>query len=187
MKAAQNIGVIKDGWNGFNVLHTAAGRVGALDVVRFPRCRAARTPPAILKGAKAGDIEVVYLLGVDEMDMGAAGRCLRDLPGQPWRCRRPPCRCHSAGCAYTEKSVTYVNTEGRPQMTRRANFPPGDAREDWAIIRALAGKLDVTLGFDNLDHLAPPCTRPHRIWPRWTPLKPADTAQLGDMLMRRAR
>jgi NADH-quinone oxidoreductase subunit G len=57
------------------------------------------------------------------------------------------------GSLYTEKSATYVNTEGRPQLARRANFPPGDAREDWAIIRALAGKLNVSMGFDNLEQL----------------------------------
>ena len=68
------------------------------------------------------------------------------------------------GAAYTEKSATYVNTEGRPQMARRANFPPGDAREDWAIIRALAGKLDVSLGFDNLEHLRASMYKAHRNW-----------------------
>jgi NADH-quinone oxidoreductase subunit G len=57
------------------------------------------------------------------------------------------------GAAYTEKSVTYVNTEGRPQMTARAAFPPGDAREDWAIVRALSDALGATLPWNNLAEL----------------------------------
>src|SRR5262249_13497753 len=57
------------------------------------------------------------------------------------------------GAAYTEKSVTYVNTEGRPQMTRRATFPPGEAREDWAILRALSEALGATLPWNSLTEL----------------------------------
>jgi NADH-quinone oxidoreductase subunit G len=85
------------------------------------------------------------------------------------------------GAAYTEKSVTYVNTEGRPQMTRRANFPPGDAREDWAIIRALAGKLDVTLGFDNIDHLRAAMYKAAPQLAALDTVETADAAQLGDL------
>ena len=57
------------------------------------------------------------------------------------------------GAAYTEKSVTYVNTEGRPQMTRRATFPPGEAREDWAILRALSEALGATQPWNSLPEL----------------------------------
>ena len=57
------------------------------------------------------------------------------------------------GAAYTEKSATYVNTEGRPQMTERAVFPPGEAKEDWAIIRALSAAVGQTLPYDTLSAL----------------------------------
>jgi NADH-quinone oxidoreductase subunit G len=181
MKAAQNIGVIKDGWNGFNVLHTAAGRVGALDVCALPTLPGGKDTAAILKGAKAGDIEVVYLLGVDEMDMGNLGDAFVIYQGSHGDAGAHRADVILPGAAYTEKSVTYVNTEGRPQMTRRANFPPGDAREDWAIIRALAGKLDVTLGFDNLDHLRAAMYKAAPHLAALDTLEAADTAQLGDI------
>ena len=153
MKAAQAIGVIKDGWNGFNVLHTAAGRVGALDVCALPTMPGGKDTAAILKGAKAGEIEVVYLLGADEIDMASLGNAFVIYQGSHGDAGAHRADVILPGATYTEKSATWVNTEGRPQMARRANFPPGDAREDWAIIRALAGKLDVNLSFDNLDHL----------------------------------
>jgi NADH-quinone oxidoreductase subunit G len=153
MKAANAIGIIKDDWNGFNVLHTAAGRVGALDVCALPTLPGGRNTAGILKGAKAGGIEVVYLLGVDEMDMSQLGDAFVIYQGSHGDAGAHRADVILPGATYTEKSATYVNTEGRVQMARRANFPPGDAREDWAIIRALAGKLDVSLGFDNLEHL----------------------------------
>ena len=153
MKAAQAIGVIKDDWNGFNVLHTAAGRVGALDVCALPTLPGGKDTAAILKGAKSGDIEVVYLLGVDEMDTKQLGDAFVIYQGSHGDAGAHRADVILPGATYTEKSATYVNTEGRVQMARRANFPPGDAREDWAIIRALAGKLDLTLGFDNLAQL----------------------------------
>ncbi len=153
MQAAQSIGVIKNGWNGFNVLHTAAGRVGALDVCALPTLPGGKDTAGILKGARAGSVEVVYLLGVDEIDMKQLGDAFVIYQGSHGDAGAHRADVILPGATYTEKSATYVNTEGRPQMARRANFPPGDAREDWAIIRALAGKLDVSLGFDNLEHL----------------------------------
>jgi NADH-quinone oxidoreductase subunit G len=57
------------------------------------------------------------------------------------------------GAAYTEKSATYVNTEGRAQQTVRAVFPPGEAREDWTILRALSAEIGKPLPFDTLEQL----------------------------------
>jgi NADH-quinone oxidoreductase subunit G len=85
------------------------------------------------------------------------------------------------GATYTEKSATWVNTEGRPQLARRANFPPGDAREDWAIIRALAGKLDVNLGFDNLEYLRAEMYKAAPHLAAIDTVAPADASLLGDI------
>jgi NADH-quinone oxidoreductase subunit G len=153
MQAAQSIGVIKGDWNGFNVLHTAAGRVGALDVCALPTLPGGKDTAGILRAARTGSVEVVYLLGVDEIDMNQFGNAFVIYQGSHGDAGAHRADVILPGATYTEKSATYVNTEGRPQMARRANFPPGDAREDWAILRALAGKLDVSLGFDNLEHL----------------------------------
>ncbi len=143
-KAAAANGALKPGWNGFAILHTAAARVGGLDLDFVPG------PPGLDAAAmaKRGALDVLFLLGADEIvvepgafviylgthgDRGAA-RADVILPG----------------AAYTEKSGIYVNTEGRVQLAERANFPPGDAREDWAILRALSDVLQHRLPFDSL-------------------------------------
>ena len=178
MQAAQSIGVIKSDWNGFNVLHTAAGRVGALDVCALPTLPGGKDTAAILKAAKAGSVEVVYLLGVDEIDMGQLGEAFVVYQGSHGDAGAHRADVILPGATYTEKSATYVNTEGRPQMARRANFPPGDAREDWAIIRALAGRMDVSLGFDNLEHLR---ASMYKIAPQLAALDSVEPADAGSL------
>jgi NADH-quinone oxidoreductase subunit G len=132
------------GWDGLAILHTAAARVGGLDLGFVPG------PGGVDAAAmtKSGALDVVFNLGADEIavepgafvvyqgthgDRGAA-RADVILPG----------------ATYTEKSGIYVNTEGRVQQADRANFPPGEAREDWAILRALSDALGVKLPFDSL-------------------------------------
>jgi NADH-quinone oxidoreductase subunit G len=142
--AARKLGVVKDGWNGFNVLHTEAALVGALDLGFVPGEGGLDTAAML----KSGALDVLFLLGVDEVVVpegafvvyqgthGDAGAHRADviLPG----------------AAFTEKSAIYVNAEGRVQMTNRASFPPGEAREDWAILRALSAVLGKVLPFDTL-------------------------------------
>jgi len=146
-KAAQKLGGVGEGWNGFSVLHTAAARVGALDLGFTPGAGALDAQAM----TKAGALDVIFNLGADEIaiDPGAfvvyigshgdrgAHRADVILPG----------------AAYTEKSGIFVNTEGRVQMSSRVVFPPGDAREDWAILRALSGALGQPLPFDSLSAL----------------------------------
>ncbi len=146
-KAAVASGVVKEGWNGFNVLHSAASRVGGLDLGLAPG-EGGLDASAM---AKAGALDVLFNLGADEIEVepgafavyigthGDRGAHRADviLPG----------------AAYTEKSGIYVNTEGRPQFAERAVFPPGDAREDWSILRALSEPLDARLPFDSLTQL----------------------------------
>ncbi len=154
-QAAVALGAVKDGWNGFGVLHTAASRVGALDLGFVPVSGGKNAAEM----AQAGGLDVLFLLGADEIDVppgafvvyigthGDSGAHRADviLPG----------------AAYTEKSGIYVNTEGRVQMANRAGFPPGDAREDWAILRALSDALGQKLPYDSLAQLRQAMFRAH--------------------------
>jgi NADH-quinone oxidoreductase subunit G len=151
-KACGAMGVIKEGWNGFNILHTAAGRVGALDVCALPGQGGLNTT-AMLAAAAKNSLDVLFLAGADEIDTTNLGTTFVVYMGTHGDAGANRADVILPGAAYTEKSATYVNTEGRPQMTSRAAFPPGDAREDWAIIRALSDHLGATLPWNNLEEL----------------------------------
>jgi NADH-quinone oxidoreductase subunit G len=146
-KLAADVGAVKPDWNGFAVLHDTASRVGALDI----GFAAGAGGLSAAQMATSGTLDVLFLLGADEVKVpdgtfvvyigthGDRGAHRADviLPG----------------AAYTEKSGIYVNTEGRVQMANRAAFPPGEAREDWAIIRALSDVLGNKLPYDSLGAL----------------------------------
>lgn len=152
-RLADAAGMVRDGWNGFNVLHTAAARVGGLDLGLVPG-DGGLDVAGMLAAAGQGGLDVVYLFGADEIDTTALG-----APGTGpfvvYQGHHGDAGAHRAdvilpGAAYTEKNGTYVNTEGRVQFGRRAVAPPGEAREDWAILRALSDVLGQSLGFNNL-------------------------------------
>jgi NADH-quinone oxidoreductase subunit G len=153
-KAATAIGVLKPelGWNGFNVLHTAAARVGGLDLGLVPG-KGGLDVAGILDAASSEKVEMVYLLGADEIDMERLGKAFVIYQGSHGDAGAHRADVILPGAAYTEKDAIYVNTEGRPQLTARAVFPPGDAREDWKILRALSAVLGKTLPFDTLQQL----------------------------------
>ncbi len=151
-RLAKDVGAVGGDWNGFCVLHTAAGRVGGLEIGCLPG-EGGRDTRAIVEGAGKGEIDVVFLLGADEIDMTALGQAFVVYQGTHGDAGAHRADVILPGAAYTEKSGTYVNTEGRPQLARRASFPPGDAREDWAILRALSGAVGQTLPYDSLDEL----------------------------------
>ncbi|MDZ4792467.1 MAG: NADH-quinone oxidoreductase subunit NuoG [Hyphomicrobiales bacterium] len=142
----------EDGWNGYNVLHAAAARVGALDIGFIPGDGGADMG-GMLDKAQGGGLDLLYLLGADEFDMSRIGKAYVVYQGSHGDRGARLADIVLPGVAYTEKSGTYVNTEGRVQMAERAVFPPGDAREDWTIIRALSDHLAKTLGYDNLGEL----------------------------------
>ena len=180
-KAAVAIGVVKDGWNGFNVLHTTAGRAGALDVCALPAKDGGKNTSQMLEAAKAGELDVLFLIGADEIDTTALGATFTVYMGTHGDAGAHRADVILAGAAYTEKQVTYVNTEGRPQMTQRASYPPGDAREDWAILRALSESLGSTLPWNNLDELR---AAMYKIAPqlmRLDQLTPSDATELADL------
>jgi NADH-quinone oxidoreductase subunit G len=144
---AEKLGMVRDdGWNGFNVLHTAAARVGALDLGFVPQAAGGgRDVEGILRGAERGEIEVVYLLGADEIDTSWLKNAFVIYQGHHGDRGAPAADVILPGSAYAEKHATYVNTEGRPQRARLATFPPGEAKEDWKIVRALSEVLGHTL------------------------------------------
>jgi len=148
-RIAQECGMITGEWNGFNILHTAASRVGAMDLGFLPN-DGGRDVAGILDGATAGDLDVVYLLGADEIDVDKLGPAFVIYQGHHGDAAAHRADVILPGAAYSEKSATYVNTEGRVQRTARAIFPPGDAREDWTIIRALSDALGKTLPYDDV-------------------------------------
>jgi NADH-quinone oxidoreductase subunit G len=143
----------KDGaWNGFNVLSAVASRGAGLDLGFVPG-EGGLDVAGMLAAAGKGALDVIYLLGADEIDMSRLGKAFVVYQGSHGDAGAQRADVVLPGAAYTEKSATYVNTEGRVQMTGRAAFAPGDAKEDWAIIRALSGHVGRKLPYDNLSAL----------------------------------
>ena len=149
---AESLGLVRDGWNGFNVLHRAASRVGGLDMGFVPGAEG-RDVAGILDGCRNGGVEILYLLGADELDFADTGSAFVIYQGHHGDRGAARADVVLPGAAYTEKDGTYVNTEGRAQLGRRAVFPPGEAREDWTIVRALSGALGQPLPFNSLAEL----------------------------------
>jgi NADH-quinone oxidoreductase subunit G len=147
-KAALAAGIVRDGWNGFNVLQTAASRVGGLDIGFVPGAGGRD-----VAGMLGGGVDVLYLLGADEVDLAKLGNAFVVYQGSHGDAGAHRADVILPGATYTEKSATYVNTEGRPQMTARAVFPPGEAKEDWAIVRALSAECGQVLPYDAVNEL----------------------------------
>jgi NADH-quinone oxidoreductase subunit G len=145
-KLAASVGAMTSEWHGFNVLHTAAARVGALDLGFLPGTDA-KNFDAML----GGGVDVLWLLGADEFDTSRIGPdtfvIYQGSHGDRGAARADVIL---PGCAYTEKDGTYVNTEGRVQRAFRASHAPGDAKEDWAILRAFSATFGTPLPYDDL-------------------------------------
>jgi NADH-quinone oxidoreductase subunit G len=171
-KIAVEFGAVTDGWNGFSVLHAAASRVGALDLGFVP----GQVGLTAAEMTAARVLDVAFLLGADELDV-APGAYVVYIGTHGDR------GAHRAdvilpGAAYPEKSAIYVNTEGRAQMATRASFPPGDAREDWAILRALSELLGATLPYDSLAQLRKALFEAHPHLMRIDAVTPGDPADV---------
>ncbi|MGH6893283.1 MAG: NADH-quinone oxidoreductase subunit NuoG, partial [Dongiaceae bacterium] len=147
-KVAEACNLVREDWNGFNVLQAAAARVGGMEIGFVPQA-GGRDVAGILDGAAKGEIDFVYLLGADEIDTTKLGKAFVVYQGHHGDAGAHRADVILPGSAYTEKSGIYVNTEGRPQMTEVATAAPGEAKEDWAILRALSEKLGRTLLFDT--------------------------------------
>ena len=127
-------------------------RVGGLDLGFVPG-EGGHDVIGLVAAAAAREIDVLFLLGADEIPMDALGDTFVVYIGTHGDAGAHRADVILPGAAYSEKSAIYVNTEGRVQMTARAGFPPGDAREDWAILRALSDALGKRLPFDSLHEL----------------------------------
>jgi NADH-quinone oxidoreductase subunit G len=174
---AQDVGAIKDGWNGFSVLHNAASRVAALDLGLVPG-KGGQNAAQMAQGG----VDVLFLLGADEIEV-APGPFVVYVGSHGDR------GAHRAdvilpGAAYPEKSGIYLNTEGRVQMANRASFPPGEAREDWAILRALSDALGRKLPYDSLAQLRQQLVGAHPHLMRLDQITPADPADIGKLAKR---
>ncbi|WP_332700391.1 NADH-quinone oxidoreductase subunit NuoG [Devosia sp.] len=143
---------VAEGWNGFALLHNAASRVGGIDIGFVPHAGGVCSADQIGLAGK-GELDVLFLLGADEYDMSAMGKAFVVYVGTHGDAGAHRADVILPAATYTEKSGTYVNTEGRVQVTSRAVFPPGDAKEDWAIIRALSGAMGKPLPFNSLTQL----------------------------------
>ena len=175
---AESTGMIGDGWNGFNVLHTAAARVGGLDLGFVPQTGGLDVA-GILDGASSGRIEAVYLLGADEIDMARLKDAFVIYQGHHGDAGAARADVILPGAAYTEKNGTFVNTEGRVQLARLAVFPPGEAREDWKIVRALSETLGRKLPYDDLARLRARMAEVNPVFAAPGEIVPADWAAFG--------
>jgi NADH-quinone oxidoreductase subunit G len=149
---AEKTDMVTSDWNGFNVLHNAAARVAGLDLGLIPG-EGGMDVAEMQAGAERGEVDVVFLLGADEIDTSVFGDAFVVYIGSHGDNGAHHADVILPGAAYTEKPGTYVNTEGRVQRAERATFPPGDGREDWTILRALSERLGQTLPYDSLPEL----------------------------------
>ena len=171
-RLAENVGAVTADWNGLAVLHTAAARVGGLDLGFVPG-EGGLAAADMLTGT-----DVLFLLGADEMDFSARSAFTVYIGSHGDNAA------HVAdvilpGATYTEKSGLWVNTEGRVQMGNRAGFAPGDAREDWAIVRALSDVLGKKLPFDSLAELRAALYAAHPHFAATDEIAPGDPADLS--------
>ena len=142
---AASLNLVREGWNGYNVLHTAASRTAGL----------------MLGYAQAGGMaaladaapKLLFLLGADEADLVPFATSFKVYLGHHGDRGASIADVILPGAAYSEKHGTYVNLEGRVQFSEKAVDPPGDARADWSILRALSDALGRPLGFDSFDQL----------------------------------
>ncbi len=140
---AKSVDAVKDGWNGFNVVHFSAARMGALML--------GYAQPGGIKDIIAAKPKLTFFLGADEVDFAAFDKSFKVYVGHHGDKGAHAADVILPAAAWTEKDFTTVNTEGRVQRSEKAVFAPGDAREDWSIFRALADALGVSVGFDSFD------------------------------------
>jgi NADH-quinone oxidoreductase subunit G len=139
------LGLIKDGWNGFNVIHTAASRMASL-MLGFAQ-------PGGVADLEAASPELVLLLGADEVAPERFSGAFKVYIGHHGDKGAKQADLVLPGSAYSEKHGTFVNLEGRVQRAEKASFAPGEAREDWTILRAVSDLIGKPLAFDRFDQL----------------------------------
>jgi len=172
LAAQASLGAGGEGWTGYSVLHTAASRVGALDLGFVP----GNGGHGAAQMAAARAIDVAFLLGADEIDIAPGAFVVYIGTHGDQGAHRADVIL--PGAAYPEKSAIHVNTEGRVQMAGRASFPPGEAREDWAILRALSDVLGHKLPYDSLAQLRQTLFKAHPHLQRIDRIEPGNRADI---------
>ena len=150
---AKKYNLVRDGWNGFNVLHIGASRTGGLML--------GYAYDGGIKAIAAKKPKLAFFLGADETDYSAFADSFKVYVGHHGDAGAHAADVILPGAAYTEKNGTYVNLEGRVQRSNKAIFAPGDAREDWSIFRALSDVIGKTLPFDNFNDLRAKMAKDH--------------------------
>jgi NADH-quinone oxidoreductase subunit G len=151
LKLAQKYKAVREDWSGLNTLQKAASRVGGLDVGFVPQ-KGGKATNEIISAAANGDVEVLFLLGADEIDTKGLEKPFVIYQGHHGDVGAHVADVVLPGAAYTEKDASYVNLEGRMQRANLAVFPVGDAREDWQIINDIAKNLKART-FSSLDEI----------------------------------
>ncbi len=149
---AKKYNSFSDKWNGLAILHSSASRVGALEVGFVPGNKGFNTKD-IIDGVASNHIKLLWLLGVDDINLNKKPNTFVVYQGHHGDKGAEIADLILPGSAYTEKDATYLNTEGRVQRTNAAVSPPGDAKEDWKIIRAFSAFVDKVLPYDNISEL----------------------------------
>ncbi|WP_321324337.1 NADH-quinone oxidoreductase subunit NuoG [uncultured Parasphingorhabdus sp.] len=153
LKLASKYKLVRDGWNGFNVLHIGASRTGGLML--------GYASDGGIKAIAAKQPKLVFALGADETDFSQFNKSFKVYIGHHGDAGAHAADVILPGAAYTEKNGTYVNLEGRVQRSNKAIFAPGDAREDWTILRALSDVMGKTLPFDSFEELRANMAKDH--------------------------
>lgn len=186
-QAAAKFGVVSGasedgdaGWNCLNVLHTAASRVGGLDLGFLPG-DGGMTTHDMVSAFQSGNLDVLYLLGADELPLSRSASTFIVYQGSHGDRGASIADVILPGAAYTEKNALWVNTEGRVQLGRRAAFPPGEAKEDWAIVRALSEHVGAKLEYDSLAQIRNALLKANEIFASIDYAPGADTAGTFDL------
>ena len=147
IELANNYNFLKNDWNGFNVLHTAASRPGAMEIGFLPKERG-KDLDQIIDGYKNGDISTLFLLGADEIEISEKTDCFVIYQGHHGDKGANIADLILPSPSFNEQNGLFINTEGRIQESIRATFPIGEAKEDWEIISLISKKM----GLENIDN-----------------------------------
>jgi NADH-quinone oxidoreductase subunit G len=167
-----------DKWNGLGILHTAANRVGALEAGFVPGKKGLNTK-SILDGLNANKIKLLWLLGYEDINPKNNSDTFIIYQGHHGDAGAENADLILPGAAYTEKDATYINTEGRVQRTYAAVSPPGNAKEDWKIIRAFSEYINKILPYNNISQLRDRLEKDNKSFTEENSLIKADIVDVG--------
>ena len=152
IELAYKFNFINNDWNGFNVLHSAASRAGAMSIGFFPSGKGMITEE-IISNYNNKKLDLLYLLGADELNLEKNDDCFVIYQGHHGDIGAQIADLVFPAAAFCEQNGLYMNTEGRVQESIRSTFPLGEAKENWEIIYLLAKEMSIDIGFSNLNEL----------------------------------